>query len=200
MRYAAIGEPIANDGFLDLFVAGASGQGSRLYRNNGNGNTWLMLKLEGRVSNGAAIGAKVRVLATLFGRRYWQMREISGGNTSQNDLRAHFGLGDATHAELVRIEWPSGQVTELSNVAANQILSIKEPPMLKVAGWSLGGFQMQVIGHANTVCDVLTTSTVGDPASWTPLQCVTNTSRTNLVVDPAPSPRPGARFYKAVPR
>ena len=59
---------------------------------------------------------------------------------------------------------------------------------------------MQVIGHANTVCDVMTSSTVADPASWTLMQCVTNTSRTNLLVDPAPPMRPGARFYKAVPR
>ena len=56
-----------------------------------------MVKPVGIVSNRAAIGAKVRVQATIRGQRpSLQMREISGGNKCQDDMRAHFGLGDAT--------------------------------------------------------------------------------------------------------
>ena len=42
--------------------------------------------------------------------RALQMREISGGDghMGQNSLFAHVGLGNATVADLVRIEWPSG--------------------------------------------------------------------------------------------
>ena len=48
-----------NDGFLDLFVArGAHDKATNLlYRNNGNSNTWLKVKLVGTVSNRSAIGA-----------------------------------------------------------------------------------------------------------------------------------------------
>ena len=71
-------------------------------------------------------------------------------------------------------------------------------------GWDLEGalrfWPVLVIGHAGTVCDLMTSSTVADPASWTLLECVTNSSRTNLLLAPAPPPGPGARFYKAVPR
>jgi hypothetical protein len=56
-----------NDGFLDLFVARLDGRGSYLYRNNGNSNGWLTVKLIGTVSNRSAIGAKVRVRATIGG-------------------------------------------------------------------------------------------------------------------------------------
>jgi hypothetical protein len=79
-----------NDGFPDLFVTELNSFNNRLYRNNGNSNAWLTLKLEGRLSNRAAIGAKVRVKATIYGRTFWQLREISGGGGlgSQNDLRA----------------------------------------------------------------------------------------------------------------
>ena len=38
--------------------------------------------------------------------------------------------GDAAKAETVRIEWPSGIVQELHDVAAKQILRIVEPPVL----------------------------------------------------------------------
>jgi enediyne biosynthesis protein E4 len=118
-----------NDGFQDLFVAELNSNNNRLYRNNGNTNAWLTLKLEGRLSNRSAIGAKVRVRATIDGSPVWQLREISagGGLGCQNDLRAAFGLGNATNAEVVRIEWPSRIVQELHNVPARQFLAVVEP-------------------------------------------------------------------------
>jgi len=58
----------------------------------------------------------------------WQMREISAGSgTGQQDgLNAHFGLGDSDLIRTVRIEWPSGTVQELTDVATNQFLIVFE--------------------------------------------------------------------------
>src|SRR5436190_18098268 len=118
-----------NDGFPDLLVPNVFTYNNFLYHNNGNSNAWLTLKLEGRISNRAAIGAKVRLKATIQGREVRQLREISGGGSlgSQNDLRAAFGLGDATNADVVRIEWPSGIVQEFHDVASRQFLTVIEP-------------------------------------------------------------------------
>jgi hypothetical protein len=118
-----------NDGFPDLCVTELNSINNRLYRNNGNSNAWLTLKLEGRLSNRSAIGAKVRLKATIGGKPVWQLREISGGGGlgSQNDLRAGFGLGTATNVELIRVEWPSGIVQEFHDVAPRQFLAIIEP-------------------------------------------------------------------------
>ena len=120
-----------NDGFPDLFVSNVGTYNNFLYHNNGNSNNWLNIKCEGRISNRAAIGAKVRLKATIGGRSLWQLREVSGGGGlgSQNDLRAQFGLGDAAMAERVRIEWPSGIVQELDNIVAKQFLTIVEPQL-----------------------------------------------------------------------
>ena len=117
-----------NDGFLDLFVSTPVGE-NLLYRNNGNSNHWLKFRLIGTRSNRAAIGAKVRVRATINGQAFWQMREVPGGEGTmgQNSLHVHFGLGNATNADLVRIEWPSGTVQELTNVPAQQFLTVTEP-------------------------------------------------------------------------
>ena len=124
-----------NDGDLDLFVANGLDyiDGTRppepgfLYSNEGGTNHWLLLRLVGVASNRSAIGAKVRVFATIQGKSFWQLREISGGTgMSQNDLRVHFGLGDATTVESVRIEWPSGITQFLRDVAVNQLLTIEE--------------------------------------------------------------------------
>jgi hypothetical protein len=120
-----------NNGFLDLFVSNGwitKSENDFLYRNNGNSNNWITFKLVGTLSNRSAIGAKTRVKATIGGNSFWQMREISGGggHGSQNDLRAQFGLGDATNVDLVRIEWPSGIVQTMTNVPAKQFLTVVE--------------------------------------------------------------------------
>jgi hypothetical protein len=123
-----------NDGFPDLFVTGNNAD--HLYKNNGNPNHWITVQCLGRLSNRAAIGAKVRIKATVGGRSMWQMREISGGNGtgSQNDLRCQFGLRDATNVEVVRVEWPSGIVQQFANVLAGQFLTVKEPSRLAAEG------------------------------------------------------------------
>jgi hypothetical protein len=114
------------DGALDLFVATASGSNS-LYRNSGNGNNWLKVRLAGTVSNRSAIGAKVRATAQINGVTRSLLRYVGGdgGFTSQN-LELHFGLGDAETVDEVRIEWPSGWVQILNDVAANHVLRIAE--------------------------------------------------------------------------
>jgi hypothetical protein len=71
-----------NDGFLDLFVTRFPDDGvatNLLYRNETNSNGWLKVRLIGTVSNRSAIGAKVRVHATVGGKGFWQVREISTG-------------------------------------------------------------------------------------------------------------------------
>jgi hypothetical protein len=71
-----------------------------------------------------AIGAVIRLTA---GSRT-QVREIRAGSSylSQNDLRAHFGLGGATRADRIEVLWPSGRTEVVRNVAANQIVTIGE--------------------------------------------------------------------------
>jgi hypothetical protein len=117
-----------NDGFPDLFVP--NWQGSRpnfLYRNNGNSNAWLKVRCLGTMSNRDAIGAKVRVRSAFRGADRWQLREISGGIGFGQTPYANFGLGDATNASVVRIEWPSRLVEEFGEVTAHQLFTVTEP-------------------------------------------------------------------------
>lgn len=115
-----------NDGFEDLAVAtcrfGATDYPDFLYHNNTNSNKWVTIKLVGTISNKAAIGTKVRVKAIIGGNPVWQMREISAQTSycGQNDIRAHFGLGNATSVDSIKIEWPLGLVEYYTNVGTNQ--------------------------------------------------------------------------------
>ena len=110
------------DGFLDAWLARTAGDPNALFKNDHNSNGWLVVQCEGRLSNRAAIGAKVRLQATIDGETFWQLRQIGG-----YELNAHFGLGNATNAMRVRIEWPSGIVQELRDVPAKQWLTVVEP-------------------------------------------------------------------------
>lgn len=126
-----------DDGDLDLYIVnwralpapGGVARKNRLYRNEGTTNHWLQVRLEGTTSNRAAIGARVRVYATIGGQAVQQVREVAGGPTSfefQRELRTHFGLGDATMADSVVVEWPSGGVQTLTNVVADQEIHVLE--------------------------------------------------------------------------
>ncbi len=123
-RNSALWVDYNNDGFLDLFLTCGDGEfiPNLLYRNNlpqcGNSNHWLKVKLNGVASNKSAIGALVSVSAKIGGQTVRQVRQISAAGISSvaQGLLAHFGLGDAAKVDLLRIEWPSGIVQELTNV------------------------------------------------------------------------------------
>lgn len=115
-----------NDGDLDLFVT--NNGVNFLYRNDGNDNNWINIHLIGAASNYSAIGAKIRVKAWINGKPVWQLRDISGqtGYLSQNSLNAELGLGKASIADSIHIEWPLGAVNMLTTVKADTFISLRE--------------------------------------------------------------------------
>jgi hypothetical protein len=191
-----------NDGFLDLFLTrntqGAYLISNLLYHNDGNTNAWLEVKLVGSVSNRSAIGAKVRVRATIGGKTFWQMREINtGGGWDVVPLVAHFGLGNATNIEVIRIEWPSGTVQELDNRAPRQILTVTEPPQLKIAApTAADSLQLSLIGIVGSSYELQTSSDLNNWTHWTTL---TSTNRTTTLTDSIANTS-SARFYRALMR
>jgi hypothetical protein len=122
-RGLAVGD-LFNDGRLDIVIENLTGAPLILRNQGGPANHWLSLELAGTKSNRLAINARVRVTAGDL----VQTREVLSGGSyiSQNDLRLHFGLGAHDHADKVEITWPSGAITTLTNVAANQFVGIKE--------------------------------------------------------------------------
>lgn len=127
-----------NDGDQDLYITCKTGyvapapsgaELNYLYRNDlSNGNHWFTIKCVGSQSNQSAIGTIVRLRATINGRSMTQTRVIGSNNTflGDNDIRAHFGLGNASTIERIEIQWPSGVVDQMTNVSTNQIMTITE--------------------------------------------------------------------------
>jgi hypothetical protein len=87
-------------------------------------NHWILLKLVGVKSNRDGLGAVVKITTTA-GSQYNQATTALGYNSS-SDKRVHFGLGAATSIDRMEIAWPSGIKQVLTNVKADQVLTVKE--------------------------------------------------------------------------
>ncbi|HUN60508.1 MAG TPA: CRTAC1 family protein [Candidatus Sulfotelmatobacter sp.] len=113
-----------NDGFMDVVVANNNDPPLLLHNGGGNGNHFVSFKLIGTKSNRDAIGTRVKITAGGVS----QIREVQSGGSymSQNDLRAHFGLADASKIDRLEISWPSGLKQTFSNFPADQFYRIEE--------------------------------------------------------------------------
>ena len=113
-----------NDGDVDVFVLNLDDTPTLLRNDGGNRRNWLMVRTVGVRSNRDGIGARITVWC---GDRS-QVRVILGGSSflCQNDLRAHFGLGERDEVDRLEIRWPSGVVQRLEHVPANRVVVVEE--------------------------------------------------------------------------
>ncbi|HEV7520695.1 MAG TPA: CRTAC1 family protein [Candidatus Angelobacter sp.] len=115
---------IDNDGDLDLLITTNAGP-ALLFRNDGgNRNHVLRVKLRGTSSNRDGIGAVVRI--EYDGEKQWQMLRSGSSYLSQSELVLTFGLGQKIAVASVQITWPSGKIDQLTNVAADQTITVEE--------------------------------------------------------------------------
>ena len=122
-RGAAFGD-MDNDGDVDIVISNLKDAPTVLRNDSGNASRWLTVKLIGTDCNRDAIGTRVTVVSG----ELTQMREVKSGSgyLSQNDLRLHFGLADATRVDTLTVRWLCGRVQTLQNVETNQVLVILE--------------------------------------------------------------------------
>ena len=118
------------DGDLDIVTVNEGGGnpgggGIKLYRNDTTdiGN-FMQFLLTGTESNPNAIGAVVKVTTGTM----TSMQQVVAGvsSHSQDEFNIHFGTGAFTLANTVTVMWPSGEVSEFSDVPAGKCYSLIE--------------------------------------------------------------------------
>jgi hypothetical protein len=118
---------INNDGRLDLLLS-TNGGPVYLFRNEAQSaaaaNRSLRIKLIGTKSNRDGIGANAKL--TSGGESQTQMLRSGSSYLSASELVLTFGLAQRAKADDIEIRWPSGQIDRLSNVAADQTITVTE--------------------------------------------------------------------------
>jgi len=108
------------DGFLDII----SNKG--LYRNNGNDNHWVKVKLE--CNNGDPFCIGTRVELQIAWDKGPQAREVSSGKgtTNGDPFVLHFGLNQCAEAWRITAKFLNGKNVTRYQVAADQTVIINE--------------------------------------------------------------------------
>ena len=112
-----------NDGDQDLLILNLDAAPT-LLRNDAAAGHWLQLRLVGRQSNRNGVGARV----TAFAGKSRQVREVMAGSSflGGHDPRLHFGLGARTRVDSLEVEWPSGTIDRLRDLAADRLIVLTE--------------------------------------------------------------------------
>jgi hypothetical protein len=131
-RGLAIGD-LWNDGRLSAVISNMNAPPSLLVNDMHNSNHWIAFRLVGASyaaplqqfrTNRDAIGARITMKA---GTRLF-IDEVRSGSSydSNNDMRAHFGLGSATKLDSIQVRWPSGLTEKFDNLLVDKIHTLKE--------------------------------------------------------------------------
>ena len=123
-RGAAFGD-YDNDGDVDVFIVNLNDRAVLLRNEGGNRNSWLLIQLVGQRSNRDGVGARLTIRAGDLSRI--TQRTSATTYLSTNDPRLHVGLGARERVDRIEVVWPSGVVQIVEDLAARQVLTIREP-------------------------------------------------------------------------
>ncbi len=114
----AVYADLNNDGFLDLVLNNLNSKAS-VYQNTTNGNNYLEVKVDGPYT-----GARVELALDDVSKQYIEIQPTRGYLSSVQH-EAHFGLGQSTNIQYVKVTWPDGRYLEVNNPTVNQVLQIQ---------------------------------------------------------------------------
>lgn len=151
-----------NDGFLDILVGNGANEATgpyELFRNGGNANHWLRVRLNGSPA-ATASGSKIAIVSD----GHAQFREYAdqGDGHAFHEPVAHFGLGASTVVDSLIVTWPDGSVSALQTIAADQLIGVEfsqqpvnEVPLVAISAPVDGAGFMQgdEVGFAATAMD-----------------------------------------------
>lgn len=121
---AAYGD-LDNDGALDLVINNVN-ENALVYRNNSSAvkvnNRYLKVELFGLEHNRYAIGARIEIKAGTD--NYFVEQMPNRGFQSSVDPKLNLGVGQHQKVDEIKVTWPDGKVTLLTDVETNRTVSL----------------------------------------------------------------------------
>ena len=113
-----------NDGDLDIIINNINETAS-LYENTSHDKNQhqLTVNIIGSGLNTQGIGANIRIYYAGHQQQFYE-HQPARGYLSTDDARAHFGLGNNTQIDSLKIEWPDNSWQLLTNIKADQAITV----------------------------------------------------------------------------
>ncbi|MBO0323633.1 VCBS repeat-containing protein [Muricauda sp. CAU 1633] len=115
-----------NDGDLDVVINNID-QTAFIYENTASdneNNNYVKIKLQGGPTNPSAIGSRIKIF-TKNGMQTVDQMPVRGFQSTVSNI-LHFGLGKDKTIDSLQIVWPDGEITNQTNVQANQTLILNK--------------------------------------------------------------------------
>ena len=139
---------LENDGDMDIIVVNQKPvydhypmeSMTKIYRNDSSSGHWLKVKLKGTNAEADGFGSKVQLITN--GKTF--IKEIDGGGSShisQNSSIAHFGLGEISKIDTLKVFWTGSSTQILTDIKVDQLLEVIQPytePEASLALWKIG--------------------------------------------------------------
>lgn len=132
--HGAVYVDLDNDGDLEL-VVNTINSPAHVYENRSSeifDRHFLRIKLSGTGQNKNGIGAKLQIFTS--GQQQFYEHFLYRGYESSVDPVIHFGTGDATVIDSLKIVWPDGKMQMLTEVMADQWLDLKYSDAVELPG------------------------------------------------------------------
>ncbi|WP_394749443.1 FG-GAP-like repeat-containing protein [Spongiimicrobium salis] len=111
-----------NDGDLEIINNNIDDYATIFENSSALKNNHITLKFKGNAKNPFGIGVKAYV--TAGESKQFQEMTLTRGFQSSVAPQLHFGLGKANTIDSLRVQWPDGKWTILTDIKANQFLDI----------------------------------------------------------------------------
>lgn len=121
----AVYSDLDNDGDLDLITNNLNEQ-AHIFENQASdqlNNHYLQVKLKGPNKNSYGIGSKI-TLYSQDEKQYLEQMPMRGYLSSVSPI-LHFGLGQKSQVDSLRIVWPDGKKQTISDVETDQRVTLK---------------------------------------------------------------------------
>ena len=131
-NYQSYGNAIGdydNNGFQDMACMN-TGDPVTLWKNSGNSNRWVKVKLQGTYSNRDGIGSLIEVHRN--GTKFSRYTMCGQSYCSQNSMIQTIGVGSTNIIDSIVVYWPSGIRQAVTGVNTNQSITIIEAGVIGI--------------------------------------------------------------------